>query len=103
MTVPTLTFSNKNKQTRKYKDIYRFVSSWGDVLGVDFVESNFRFLTIGTFDDGCVNDFGSVLPPVFPPNTESELTTIDSVKFDVVNFWFDISLDGKLAFGVPVN
>lgn len=92
------------------------MSSCGDVLGVDFVESIRRFLTLGTF-----NDFESILfvklllfvplllllltllllllllLPLPLPNTESELTIIDSVKFDVVNFWFKFSFD-EFAF-----
>lgn len=63
--------------------VYLFTSSSGELDDSILPESSFRFLTIGTFDvdaDGCVDGFVSL------PNTESEFTTTDSVKFDVVNF-----------------
>lgn len=47
-------------------------------MAIGLLGSNFRFLTTGTFDDGFE------LPPL--PKTESDATTTDSVKFDVVNF-----------------
>lgn len=45
---------------------------------LDLLDSNFRFFTTGTFEPGFE------LPLL--PNTGSDETTIDSVKFDVVNF-----------------
>lgn len=76
---------------------YLFTSSSGELVDSILLESSFRFLTIGTFDDvdvdGCVDDFVSL------PNTESEFTTTDSVKFDVVNFCPKLSLaDAFSAF-----
>lgn len=44
---------------------------------LDLFDSNFRFLTTGTFDP----DFELPLP-----KTESDVTTTVSVKLDVVNF-----------------
>lgn len=72
---------------------YLFTSSSGELVDSILPESSFRFLTIGTFDvdvDGCVDGFGS------PPNTESEFTTTDSVKFEVVNFCPKLSLADAL-------
>lgn len=75
---------------------YLFTSSSGELVDSILLESSFLFLTIGTFDvdvDGCVDDFVSL------PNTESEFTTTDSVKFDVVNFCPKLSLaDAFSAF-----
>lgn len=52
----------------------------------DLLDSNFLFLTTGTFEPGF-----ELLPP---PNTGSDVTTIDSVKLDVVNFCPSTSLVG---------
>lgn len=72
---------------------YLFTSSSGELVDSILPESSFRFLTIGTFDvdvDGCDDGFASL------PNTESEFTTTDSVKFEVVNFCPKFSLAAAL-------
>lgn len=68
-------------------EIYLIISS----PAFDLLASSLRFFTTGTLDGGFAD-----------PNTESDATTIDSVKLDVVNFWPRISFGTAFETGVTL-